>query len=697
MKYKIRAGLALAVLLTVCAAAALAADAFRFEQKSIELFEGESVNVALIREGAPAGDGTLTFTSGNTNAVSVAADGTITARAKGTATVKAVLKSGGRSWSAALTVKVLRPVTAVTLNTTKLQVYRPTDARVAGLLRSGTGAETPEDGESAEPLNDVILISAGKSAELKAACTPSDASNKKVIFTSTDEGVLKVNGANAKALQAGECDLIVSSASNPEVRQTWHVLVIQPVTKLTVISDSGKTVNAGGTLRLRAAVEPANAAIQDVVWSSRSPQTAAVDQDGVVTGIKRGAAVIEAKAADGSGKSATIQITVGQKPTSVEIRESSLYLSTGQNGYVHATVYPQDANEKGVIWSSSDPGVATVTAAGQVKGVSRGTCSIIATCRGSTDVTAEIPVQVVQKVTNIVFLESKPTLPIRTTLQLNWIVMPYDADIRDVVFSSSNQKVATVDENGLVTGLTRGTSTITAAATDGSNRRGQVRVTVTQPVEGVSIQYGVYHIQLEGSLNVKAVIRPSNANNQNVHFTTGDEYVATVRDQKNIGRVRGLHEGTTILTGVTEDGGYSAQAEIRVADFNRAVVVDDVYLEGENIRICLRNRSGFTVDRVYFTVETFDRDGKPLVCNTDGVSNSFKGAYRLSLGPGERSEHYRFDFGDYVQPTESIAIVNVTVTGWRDAEGYTRNIPEEERPNQSYRRFMTADGPDGNG
>jgi len=169
-----------------------------------------------------------------------------------------------------------------------------------------------------------------------------------------------------------------------------------------------------------------------------------------------------------------------------------------------------------------------------------------------------------------------------------------------------------------------------------------------------------------------------------------DESIATVTDSRNIGRMRGRSEGTTTLIAETEDGGYTATAEIRVADFNRAVVVDDLYMEGDEIRIVLRNRSNFTVDRVYFTVETYDGDGNPLVCNADGVSNFFDGSYRLELGPNERSQHYKFHFGDYVQPTQRIALVNLQITSWRDIEGYTRNISEEHRPTQSYRRFIPS-------
>ncbi len=683
---RIRTALALA-LTAACilwAAGGLAADVFQFESKDIELFEGETASINLIREGKPAEEGTITYTAGNERVATVDSDGTITAVKRGISYVKATLKGEKRKWGATLTVKVLRAVTDVTLNTSRLEVYAPGDAQISGLLREQTE-------------HDVIVIPAGKSFELKSTCTPADASDRKVAYTSTDEGILKTGDGNARALQAGECDLTVASRQNPEVKETYHVLVTQPVKKITVSSADGKTVPVGGTIRLQAEIEPSTSSIQAVKWSSRNEQTAKVDQDGTVTGLKRGSAVIEAKAADGSGKSDRFSIEVTQQATAVVITEPYLRLAAGQNSTLHASVSPANANDRGIVWSSTDEQIATVSKTGQVRALKRGECAIIASSRSDPSISAEIPVEVIQRVTSITFPGGPVSMPVRTTHQLEWVIGPEDASIREVTFSTSNRKVATVDANGVVTGLMRGSANITAAATDGSGRKGTVRVTVTQPVEGVSIQYGVYHVQLDGYLNIKAIIRPDNANNQNVHFTIGDGSIATVTDHRNIGKVRGRREGTTTITGETEDGGYTASAEIRVADYARAVVVDDVFMEGDNIRLTVRNRSSFSVDRVYFTVETYDANGQPLVCNSDGESNSFTGSYRYELGPDERSEHYMFDFGDYVQPTEKIATVTVTITGWRDTEGYTRNIGEEDRPTQSYHRFIPPAQGGGNG
>ena len=673
-KLFLRASL-LCLALLLLAASALAADVFKFETREISIFEGEAVDPVLLREGVPAGEGKLTWQSAGQKIASVSESGTVTGLKKGSTTITAKLTVAKKSWKATLTVNVLRRVTEVTLNTANLKVYRATDPQISEFLTEDT--EYP-----------VLVLAAGRSAELKATCTPSDASSKKVGFASTDEGVLKISGGTMKALQAGECDLIISSQQNPEVTESYHVLVTQPVTKVTVSADR-KTLNVGETLSLRAVCVPDNATITSVAWSSRSPKIAEVDASGTVTALKKGSVVIEATAEDGSGKSGTFNLQVEQLPTGLSIKEDALNLVAGQNGTVHPTVIPADANDKSLVWSSSDERVATVNSQGRITAVGRGECFITAACAANPDASASVKVNVIQRVTAVRFEDGRISIPVRTDYQLSWTVEPADASIPELTFSSNNGRVATVDAAGTVTGVSKGTAVITAKATDGSNKQAQIKVQITQPVEGVSMQYAVYHIQKDGALNVKALIQPSDANNIAVAWSIEDETVATVSGNgKNVGTVRGRKNGTTTVTAITEDGGYTASAEIRVADFNRAVVVDDVYLQQEQIRMVFRNREDFTVERVYFVVDCFGYDGQPLMCNSEGESNRFNGFYDMELQPGDYTEQYHFTFPDYELPLEPICGLNVYITGWKDSEGYTRNIPEEQWPMRGFYRFL---------
>jgi len=698
MKKRWIIGVLAAALCLLLAAPAMAADVFAFTEKKIEIYEGEQLETTLERDGKYAGDGDIVYNAGMPKILSVDEYGVLTGLKKGQSKLTASLKRDGKVVRKAETmVNVLRRVTKVTLNTTNLAVYEQGDEEIAHLLKLEQEEPeetpipefwdpeaTPEPTEEPEedPLEDcsVILLSAGSTVNLQTTCTPEDASNVKVTYETSDAGVAKIlNGKQLKAMQRGQCVLTVASDQNPEITETFIVLVIQPVKKLT-ITGASKSVAAGDALQLNAVATPDNATIQDVTWSSRNPSIATVDDDGLVYGVKKGTVTIEATAVDGSKVKGVYQVNVTQKVTSIELKETSVVVSTGRTTQIHATLWPKEANDRSATWISSDETIATVRN-GVVTGRKAGFCTVACISNSNPDVSETVEVQVVQPVTKIVFLnEAGLSFPIRTSAQLEWRVEPADASIKDVTFSSSAPKVATVDANGLVTGYTRGTATITATATDGSRKQGSFRVTVTQPVEGVEMAKEIYYIQLHGSGNIKANVLPSNANNQKIIWSIEDDYYAEVRSNgTNTGRVHGLKTGNTTVTATTEDGGYTATADIKVGDFNGAVLIEDLEVDSRNnIKITLRNMSEIVLEEIYFRIDCFNLWLTPMVCNTDGVSTWFNGVYGMELYPREKSLNGQFNFGK-ADIQDVLGEIVLTITGWKDSDGYVWTIPESER------------------
>jgi len=273
MKKRLMICLLAAVFCLTAAVPALAANTFLFTEKIITLFEGESAQTALKREGNFDGEGEIVYTSSRETIATVSADGMITAIAKGRADVYAsLMRNGKRVARATIAVNVLRAVTKVTLNTTKLSVYDPDDPAVAGLLKEPTAHQ-------------VLVIPAGGSASLVTTCTPETASSRKVVYSTTDAGVARLAGTTLRAVQRGECELTVASEQNPEITETFRVLVIQPVKKIQ-FEDGKKEVAAGSTLQLTAVCAPDNASITGVTWTSQNPTIATVDENGTVTGLK---------------------------------------------------------------------------------------------------------------------------------------------------------------------------------------------------------------------------------------------------------------------------------------------------------------------------------------------------------------------------------------------------------------------------
>lgn len=668
----------LALCLTA-AVPALAANVFMFAEKVINIYEGETFRTDLRREGVYEGDGELVYASGKDAVATISQDGLVTGVSKGKTEVSVSLMRNGKRVGnkATATVNVLRAVSKVTLNTTKLSVYEPDDPTVTSLLREPTEYR-------------VLVMPAGSVATLAATCTPEDASEKKVTFTTTDAGVAKVAGTSIKAIQRGECDLVIASVQDPQVTETFRVLVIQPI-KTIQINAGDKKVAAGAALQLSFTCQPDNASIPQVTWVSKTPAIASVDENGVVTGLKRGNATITATAADGSHATATVNISVTQPVTGISFAQQEVPVIAGRTAMAKVSVAPADATDKTVSWSTSDESIATVRGNGQVVGVKAGVCTLTATSNSNPEISASTTVVVSQLVTKIENANTADELTLRVgeSVQTRWNILPEDATVTALTFRSNSPKIATVDENGVVRAMSRGVVTIVATSKDGGKKQGSVKVTVIQPVTGVSIQRARYYIQRGAGGTIRAVVEPKNANNQKVYWSSMDEGIATVRSNgTSTGFVSGISAGTTTVSTYTEDGGFTANTEIRVGSWNSAVLTEELFVDASNkIRITLRNMlPDVTISNVHYIIECYDTDGNPFVCNTDGESCQFEGDYPYLLMPYDRTIHGSFSFKNYVIDRPLGAVV-LTVVSWQDDSGFRYVIPEYDRVRTQWTRY----------
>ncbi len=241
------------------------------------------------------------------------------------------------------------------------------------------------------------------------------------------------------------------------------------------------TLERQSTLQLTATVLPEDCWNNTVIWTSNNEEVATVDGNGLVTAVGIGEANITATAADGSGVTATCKVTVTPKlVTSVTLDQSELTIERTYTAQLSATIAPEDADNRTVSWTSDNEEVATVDENGQVTAVGVGEANITATAVDGSGVTATCKVTVTPKlVTSVILDESELTIEKNFTEQLTATVAPDDADNLSLTWTSDNEEVATVDENGLVTAVGEGTATITATANDGSGVAASCVVTVT--------------------------------------------------------------------------------------------------------------------------------------------------------------------------------------------------------------------------
>lgn len=161
------------------------------------------------------------------------------------------------------------------------------------------------------------------------------------------------------------------------------------------LSQTSLELNVDDTETIVATVLPEKAH-QKVNWSSSDETVATVDENGVVTAIEEGTAIITCTATDGSGVSATCEVTITPNAvlvTDITLSQSSLELFYGRTAKIEATVTPDDAHNKEVIWTSSNEAVATVEN-GVVTAVTYGTTTITCTAKDKSGVSSTCEVRV---------------------------------------------------------------------------------------------------------------------------------------------------------------------------------------------------------------------------------------------------------------------------------------------------------------
>ncbi len=252
---------------------------------------------------------------------------------------------------------------------------------------------------------------------------------------------------------------------------------------------------------------------------------------------------------------------------SVSIKPSKLTLETGVVRRLTCTVSPSTAEDKTVKWTSSDPSVASVDQKGRVTTLSAGKTTIkVKTKDGGFKAKCKLTVvdQIVHP-TGISLNKTSASLVKGKTLKLKATVEPSDASDKTVKWKSSDNFVASVDSNGLVTALTPGKATITVTTKDGG-LTAVCKITVKSPPEpvkvtGVSVGPSELVIRVGQSQSLKATVKPSDATNKKVTWTSANTAIATVDES---GFVTGVKAGTTFIKVKTDDGSKTATARIIV-------------------------------------------------------------------------------------------------------------------------------------
>lgn len=441
-----------------------------------------NTKTALLTATVKGSDGTtdgmlqnVVWTSSDNKVVRVSSTGALTAVGKGNAIVRATSAEGGKVF-ANCKVRVISGVTSIGIST-------------AGAMQGPSEAQP---------------IVAGRKTALKAICTPTDADNQDVdwVLESAPEGVTLEKGViNIPASVTSGAVMVKATAKDGfgATKTRAFNIFTKPVTKV-VIGSSASSLNmvTAKTCTLTATVSPRIGTYGGVVWKSSDERVATVSSAGVVTAVGKGNVVITAYSKDGYGAKSTIRLNVVQPMTSFTIEsgkglftsDGKILLTTGPNIFRIKNIYPAQVSDKKVTWSlvGNTAGISINPNTGGMQ-ISKDIANRITnlTVRATVQSSgAYIEKQVeVYPITEKVCLsnaDSKFTLNIGGTRPLSPSTVPVHAynsyPSNPFKYTSLNPQVATVNSDGLVIGVAKGTTVIVIEATDGSRRKVKSRVIV---------------------------------------------------------------------------------------------------------------------------------------------------------------------------------------------------------------------------
>ena len=277
------------------------------------------------------------------------------------------------------------------------------------------------------------------------------------------------------------------------------------------------------TAKLSVNVLPLRASNAAVRFASDDESIVTVDEKGVVTGVDYGETFVRVYSQENGALSAARRVRVTDDAVHrIEIENAPSVLYTGQSAALSAKVYPQDAPDTSVVWSSSDESVLYVSADGALTPRKKGEAEITVRSVSDPSVTASAEIEVKVPVSGIWLdpAEQGETVVAGSFAQFPAVHFePADAE-ETVVYSSSDDAVASVDQTGAVTFKKAGTVEITATVTDGSGNTRTVKKTFTS-TQGAYTSIGFDKARLEAdydelgedkALDISVVGSPEGAN-----------------------------------------------------------------------------------------------------------------------------------------------------------------------------------------
>ena len=523
---------------------------FRFSEPEYDVYLGKQISLSNELVNRPSGQ--MVWESSDETIVRVNTNGYVTPVKEGDVTISVYIK-GEESNVASSLVHVRVPVNKITINEknatltlgldekirlhisvspdnafVKTASWKSSNEKVAtvnskGLVKAcGVGTATitatskdPYNKRTAQitvrvnqavtglSLQEKVTVAINTTSQLVPTISPSNATNKQLVWSSDNEKIATVNNGYVKGLANGTTIVRAKASDGSGLEASCEISVVVPVTSVKIEETSLNVPIHSTSSSIKFEVSPKNATIKTVSWSSSDESIATVDSKGKVTGKKGGTVTITATSnetpANGKPKSASIKVTVVEPVSTIKLAESEIKMAKGSTKRLTPTVIPKSATIQTVSWTSSKPEIASVSANGQITAKKVGKTTITCTATDGSGVKSTCTVVVIQGVTSLSPTKQRIVITEGKTASASVNVFPKDATNKKVTWKSESPSIASVNENGVITAKKAGNCVIRATSTDGTNRSTTINVVVEPkiPLEAITFTrsgyFGAYY------------------------------------------------------------------------------------------------------------------------------------------------------------------------------------------------------------
>lgn len=443
-------------------------------------------------------------------------------------------------------------------------------------------------------------VNVGDVIELTATST----SGLPVKYTVTDESIAEIYSQGGKKyvefLKPGSVSIRATQEGNENYNEADRIsksVTVASLVKEVILNQTSVNLNEGNTYQLTTIISPSDAPNKTLEWDSSNTEIATVDSNGKITAIKQGQATIVAKTTDGSNITATCEVKVLKLVSGIVLNVSSASLAEGQTLQLNATITPEQADNKTLQWISSNEAIATVNQSGLVTAVSKGNVVIIAKSTDGSDLSATCDIIVVRPVISITISESEIVMSPGENKLLTAEIIPNDATNKELIWSSSNPRVATVD-NGNVVAIANGETIVTVSTNDGTEISAYCKITVRTLVSDIILNETRILLEEGNSVQLTATVLPNDATDTKVIWTSSDESVATVDNGLVIAHKKG---SAKIRVEALDGSGVYAECDVEVSFYSgiNTISADGIQISTEPFIATIQGVKEGTIIRLF--------------------------------------------------------------------------------------------------